>query len=550
MGAAEKLSGNFIFNKSEESNTKEKIEKTFSEELVIGICAPIGTNKDGFINSLIERLKEYHYECEIIKLSQFIRDFKDKVSIDTESLSKGRTSNFRDKMELILTGDELRKTINTSILAELAIFNIHSKRYPDGDFNIKSDFDLNEIDQSIYESKRKCYIIDSIKNKEELALFRTVYRELFYFFSLFTPLGEREEALRKCDLSPSEIDELIKVDAGSGFEHGQDVRNVFVKGDFFFRISENSNFNLIERIKRCLHLIFDTEVVTPTTHETAMYHAKSAAKNSACLSRQVGAAVTDKLGHVLGVGWNDVPKFGGNLYASPNNDFNEKSNLPDNRCINLTYDSNNKLTVGDGACFNDIEKNLLSEELTDELVRIGIINPSNKEQAYTLIRNSKVKGLIEYSRSVHAEMHAIILSSQMSGDKMKSGKLYCTTYPCHNCARHIVVSGITEVYYIEPYVKSLCMKLHSDSITETETEDGKVRILMFDGVSPNRYIKFFSIHNPRKGLDGKAIRNKELTIAKPKTQLSLRDIPSLESQAVHAIKKSGLYENQEKTLLN
>jgi deoxycytidylate deaminase len=42
-----------------------------------------------------------------------------------------------------------------------------------------------------------------------------------------------------------------------------------------------------------------------------MFYARSAANNSSCLSRQVGASITDKNGNLISTGWNDVPKFGG-----------------------------------------------------------------------------------------------------------------------------------------------------------------------------------------------------------------------------------------------
>ena len=93
------------------------------------------------------------------------------------------------------------------------------------------------------------------------------------------------------------------------------------------------------------------------------------------------------------------------------------------------------------------------------------------------IRNSKISDLIEYSRSVHAEMNAIIKGAQNTADRMKGGKLFCTTYPCHNCARHIVFAGISEVYYIEPYTKSYATHLHKDSITDDEDVKDKVKIL-------------------------------------------------------------------------
>lgn len=42
-----------------------------------------------------------------------------------------------------------------------------------------------------------------------------------------------------------------------------------------------------------------------------MYSAYAASLQSACLSRQVGAALLDDEGNLLAVGKNDVPKSGG-----------------------------------------------------------------------------------------------------------------------------------------------------------------------------------------------------------------------------------------------
>jgi deoxycytidylate deaminase len=52
-------------------------------------------------------------------------------------------------------------------------------------------------------------------------------------------------------------------------------------------------------------------------------------------------------------------------------------------------------------------------------------------------------------------MHAILGASRVAGERILGGKIFVTTYPCHSCARHIIASGISEVYFIEPYRKKL-----------------------------------------------------------------------------------------------
>ena len=78
---------------------------------------------------------------------------------------------------------------------------------------------------------------------------------------------------------------------------------------------------------------------------------------------------------------------------------------------------------------------------------------------------------------------------------------------------------IKEIYYIEPYVKSLCTKLHPDVMTEDETVTGKVKILMYDGVAPRRYLEFFMMKMNRKDGDGKIIQP-NFDSVHPKSRLS------------------------------
>jgi hypothetical protein len=93
--------------------------------------------------------------------------------------------------------------------------------------------------------------------------------------------------------------------------------------------------------------------------------------------------------------------------------------------------------------------------------------------------------------------------------------LYTTTFPCHNCTRHIIASGIRKLVYIEPYPKSKAKDLHSDAICFDEEEamkSGKIPFVPFVGVGPRRYLDLFSsqlsggIPVERRDRDGKPTR--------------------------------------------
>jgi deoxycytidylate deaminase len=173
------------------------------------------------------------------------------------------------------------------------------------------------------------------------------------------------------------------------------------------------------------------------------------------------------------------------------------------------------------------------------MVEKEIIAADKREEAYKLMRHdSQLRSLIEFSRAVHAEMHALLSAGATHGSEVQGGKLFVTTYPCHSCARHIVAAGIEEVYFLEPYRKSLATKLHSDAITDRETDKNKVRIMPFDGVAPSRFLKFFSSHeNGRK--DGSSGEMK-VRPAYPVTAITLEAIPTLEALAVRELQSSGL----------
>jgi deoxycytidylate deaminase len=493
--------------------TRGKLQQTFTSELVIALCGPIGSP----IHTAAERIQEvlrdkFDYQhCEIIRLSDFIKKYDpDGTPLPTDEHGKIK--------ELIRRGDVLRQNKGLGVLVELAIGTVITK-----------DRESRRLARKTtnYAPDRVCHIIDSVKNQEELELLRKVYRDMLYFVGVYSPLDIRTKNLEDRPMTPPQIYELIDKDSGEELDYGQTVRDTFPQSDFFLRIDNDSDSKITDRVTRFLQIILGTNIITPTKAERAMYAAASAAGNSACLSRQVGAAITDANGEILATGWNDVPKFGGNLYGNDN----EGDDL---RCWNREG----------GICFNDREKKLTAELVVADLIAAELIKPEDRAKALVHVsKSSKLRSLIEFSRSVHAEMHAIIVASQTAGERVRGGKLYCTTYPCHACARLIIAAGIKEVYYIEPYRKSLAMKLHSDAVSENERDIQKVRILPYDGVAPSKYLKLFrEVPGARKDdATGKMVKINPKT-AYPRFDNSLESLPALEALVVKSLEEKELLE--------
>lgn len=491
----------------------EVLASTHTDELVIALCGPIGSPLHQVAEKLREMLERpFGYgPCTIIRLSRFIEKHAQRTGRDLQPGGAQR------RHDLITLGDEMRKSFGDHVLAALAVHQICVDRKRRG----------VDAETGQFLPRRVCHIIDSIKNQQELELLRTVYRESLYVVGVFAPLHNRESVLRAQGLDNTEIASLIDRDSGEELDSRQTVARTFPQCDFFLRMDSDTETQLRARVERFLHLILGTEVITPTRAEMAMYAAASAAANSACLSRQVGAAVTDADGHILAVGWNDVPKAFGDLYVTdpaqdPNGDH-------DKRCWNHG-----------GKCHNDEEKALLAGHLVDTLGEL-VPQAQRAQAVQALLGNRKLRALIEFSRSIHAEMHALLSALRHHGDRVRGGRLYVTTYPCHSCARHIVAAGIRDVIYIEPYKKSLAVRLHGDAITESEEAQGKVRLLPYDGVAPGRYLGLFRMAGDTRKRDGRVVRIAPAE-GSPKTPKSLEALPALEALVVDSLRRLNLLE--------
>ncbi|MBS4088105.1 anti-phage dCTP deaminase [Pseudomonas rustica] len=495
------------------------ISKTITPEIIIALCGPMGTPLHDVAQTFQELLlgNDYSYEkVNIIRLSDEIR--KQKALATEKSIRN-----------LIEAGNELRAEYGNEILARFAIRRITLEREEAQQASEKiREPDFFETPESAVVPKvtvRYCHIIDSIKHIDELKLLRSVYGDMLHVVGVYSPIEMRIARLERAKGPGDHIHDLIDRDSGEEIDHGQRVEDTFPQADFFLRVEKTTDTHRKGRVKRFLDLMLGTVIATPTVNERAMYAAFSAARNSACLSRQVGASITSADGEILATGWNDVPKAFGGLYQT---ETYGSSPDEDRRCWNLNG----------GFCSNDQEKRVMSNAIVDLLTREGLIEEDKREQVYQVIRKkSQLKSLIEFSRAVHAEMHALLSAGSTDGGKIRGGKLFVTTYPCHSCARHIVAAGVREVYFLEPYRKSLATKLHEDAITENENEIDKVRVMPFDGVAPSRFLRFFSAHpQGRKNAEG----NMHSREAHPVAFVTIEAIPTLESLIVQGLSSRGI----------
>ena len=480
----------------------QKFKDRRSAELVIALAGPIGCGIGGVADALQERLKERGYVDVVrIKLSEFLEGAIKEGLVPIHAQDTGKSDRYNRYRSLQEAGKQLRKkTGNPAVLAEFAAKKISVDRLArNGDVQVQSDGPIVPA--------KVAYIIDQVKRPEEVTLLRALYRNLFYVAGVTRIYSKREAALVSESIRKNEVDELMEIDRMEDGSDGQQLDKTLFLADYFIRNDSMAADDKQEKLNRFLNLIHGDQSVTPTEIESGMFAAYSASLRSACLSRQVGAAITAKSGEVIATGCNDVPKAGGGLYS-------HASGKGDMRCIH----QEGRL------CFNDLHKRKLQvavgaiidrvlgeedKELGKDGESIKLHELKRKKLLDAIYKETRIKDLIEYSRSVHAEMDAIVSLARVGGTDLQDATLYTTTFPCHNCARHIVASGIMKVFYVEPYEKSLAKDLHDDAIAfeieeSKDTKPKRVEFLHFEGVAPRQFHNLFRAIG-RKNDEGKFV---------------------------------------------
>ncbi|WP_439816435.1 anti-phage dCTP deaminase [Zavarzinia sp. CC-PAN008] len=454
----------------------EKISDRRAVELIFAFVGPVGSGVTKSAQVLSEVLdKEYGYEVfKPIKMSDIIREEAPRVGFGPhkgEDLSE-RTVHLQE------VGNELRRRYGSDYLARKVVEKIASKRHQDG-YQVNS-----QSGNPVPKIFRRAFIIDSLKNDQEYKCLKELYGDLMWTVGVFAPVSVREGRLLKLGYPRKALVPIFERDDGEDIDFGQKVRKIFSESDFFIRNDKSDDGHLRDTIRRYLELIFFTKIHTPLPSESAMYEAESVAARSGCLSRQVGAAIVDERGELIGVGWNDVPRFNGGLYSASTG-----TNGSDNRCFRWD----------EPICHNDKKKGEIFGEIWNALKSKKLFKRDISKYDFSkVVSGTRIDSLTEFSRAVHAEMEAILSVARTGSKGLVGATLFCTTFPCHSCARHIVASGIKAVYFIQPYKKSLALELHSDAASDDEEKHGVVHFLQYEGVAPKNILRLFNNHLDRK----------------------------------------------------
>lgn len=447
-------------------------------ELVFGLVGPIGVDMTSVQVTLESSLRSVGYTPHTIHLTKV-------VPIALPRLASPKT--YDEKIAFV--NKLCEATQKKDILARFAVLEICGVRQRINEKNSIPDAPNLPVPAT-------AFIIRQLKREEEVEFLRSIYGRRFIQISATidnqTQIKSVESIVtaEKPDLhGPAlrkKVDELIDTDQEEGEnDYGQRLSKTFQHGDFFVDASHTQT--LSQQMNRFVRALFGANEVSPTIDEFGSYLAKAAAIRTVDLSRQVGAAILTPQGDVVSLGCNEVPRAGGgNYWASDSNP---------QRDIDRKFDANKLAT---------------SQIISDFVKTIHIhgslkINPDDllaDEKFQKLLKKSLVSDITEFGRMTHAEMSALMDAVRL-GRSVEGATIYVTTYPCHNCAKHLIGSGVKRIVYIEPYPKSRAMALHDDAITIDQQSSDKVILSHFHGIAPRRYRDIFE-KGSRKTKEGRA----------------------------------------------
>lgn len=488
-----------------ERGSQEVVRAQSSHELIFGVVGHIGSGASTIAQQLRIVLEQQQFT---------VHDIKARSAIINWTIRHGPTLPTEPTQPTVAyvtalqdAGDRLRlQTNDHAAIARALVAKIRSTRAEANAVQLSPGEPVTPNDI------RRAYILDSIRHPAEVELLRHVYRSAFVLVGVVCEEDERRKRITEkfSDAGREAASQLMERDAQAPAKWGQRVSDAFHLADVFLDNTPtrllagmaNPEWDVVDQLARVVRLLTRSQVIRPTPHEVAMYAAHGARMRSACLSRQVGAALVDRKGNLVATGTNEVPRAGGGVYGIQAQG-DEDRDPPDHRCAFTSLH-------GEKYCSNTREQTEIINEL---LGSIGEYLKDSKQETLDSVgralRTSRIGGLLEFSRAVHAEMDAILAAGR-SGAAVAGARLYVTTFPCHYCARHAVASGLDEIHYIEPYPKSKAIKLHSDSITSSATGwkspsagGSKVLIRPFTGVAPRLYDRVFMKESDLKDSSGR-----------------------------------------------
>lgn len=492
---SEEMLNNFL-NTTSFNKTLVKSSKTITRNS--------DSDKQGFISykemlvSLLNHKQDINEiqvsNSDFIKFLEAIRRFTEKFKKGLNNLSQGLyISVYQDAGNSIRKTSHIKSTYKDDMFSPMHVFHLPET--------------MNRIIKLLRKNDGNTFIvIDAIRNPYEVKFFRDRY-SAFHLVSINAPDKDRKRYLQNvhkftndqlADLDARESgDKLISNTSEENRSDPEKSEKDKSKDAYFEFTSQNvkrcieisdihlfnprnelENNNVLKaQLYWYIALMLHPGLITPTAMERVMQIAFTAKLNSGCLSRQVGAVLTDNNNSVKAIGWNDVAK--GQVPCSLRslegviNDFDE--------VVYSEFERNDKDFRAKAK-----EKLLIFKTKGEK------ISGYNLSYCFKSLKNSidQDKNQV-HTRALHAEENAFLQISKYGGMGIEGGKLYTTASPCELCAKKAYQLGIKDIVFIDPY-PGIAIS-HILSIGES-----KPNLVQFRGAIGRAYHKIYEQIMPYK----------------------------------------------------
>lgn len=312
-------------------------------------------------------------------------------------------------------------------------------------------------------------VVDSIRNSQEAKYLKERY-SAFYLVAVHDVYTTHSNLQKKVKIAMQKINpDLVNVYAErlNNLSFEESKQKDFEQGQFFAPNTAQvvadaeihiSNvgwkrvvsgecyefYSLAEQWMKYSSLILHPGLITPSAEERCMVVAYTAKFNSSCLSRQVGAVITNQYHAIRTIGWNDVPY--GQVPCGLRG-LNELCNT-DGKCIYSEFESESIHKYKDDKTF----KQHIADDFPDIKAQFTELKGLPMPYCFKTLHNRyEGKENQVFTRSLHAEENAILQMAKYGGEALMNGVIYVTASPCELCAKKLYQIGVRKIVYIDPY---------------------------------------------------------------------------------------------------
>jgi len=443
--------------------------------------------------NLLDIKKEYNY-TELHNLF-FNDNFKNFSNSLHRSLGKGYSKTALDyhKFLQIITNN-LRKS---------------GKIFDSKSFDSVNIFTIVEVINYIIKSHRRNntntqIVINSLKNPMEIMFFKHRYSAFYAIAINKDPESLKMTLHSKFNGKDELTDKLIQSEykgKSDKYFHYQKIEECLQLADIHISFLEqneeekkddveiknnetrklgikyNPCFTWQDQILKYITLIDHPGIVQPSSEERCMQLAYSAKLNSGCISRQVGATITDSDYSVKAIGWNNTPS--GQVPCSlRNTDDLLKNSFDIESFTNYEKSETNKYN-------SDFQKVLMGNFDREVISKKQPLNGRNVSFCFKTLKNSFSEGKNQvHTRSLHAEENAFLQLTKYGGTGIRNGILFSTASTCELCSKKAYQLEIKLIYYIDPYPGISYAQILS-------TGEKPIVTRLFTGAIGNAYFRLF-----------------------------------------------------------